>query len=496
MMNKKNNLSVRPVRRNNKPGYPSWQEPSQLEHHYAKPYPFRQKALSWLAASGLLWVLVLPPMMGTTPVSTCHMLKLIEADTLKNPFVWDRMGFPFYTSECGYGSPMRINEQEARALIDGAFRKEGLKLANTMVQTGSGYVEATGMDKAAGIGYVWLGYNNLDMDVSLHNDFELKGFNDEKLITYKPILENRLNSFRSIKGLYGYYYSWQSNTKSAIYQVFMQRLKTMLDSNEPDWKEAYKWMFYEYQLKMALEYADKSHLNPHIKNFIAKTLSMKEGVKRQKRMETASFFSSIPFYMNDKDVLNALAKAAKSKTPRLNMSRVITIWYGMNSFKSSPQFDEKAATLKRAVKKGEKAWKQAASLAMQWRDEQTIGNDEIKDLLNAKDGVYIVPISFHDAVLTYQTTEERLKKAEDSYREQMMKVYAHCDSLASDTLLQKQEPTYWERCQKMSPSERSELEATIKTIREVNGTSKEQALRNLEKHVLDYIRWAKQQRGY
>ncbi|MCC6727648.1 MAG: hypothetical protein IT258_24290 [Saprospiraceae bacterium] len=52
-MSKKNNLSVRPVRRNSKPGYPSWQEPNPLEQPYAQPYPFTQKALNWLAASGL-----------------------------------------------------------------------------------------------------------------------------------------------------------------------------------------------------------------------------------------------------------------------------------------------------------------------------------------------------------------------------------------------------------------------------------------------------------
>lgn len=107
----------------------------------------------------------------------------------------------------------------------------------------------------------------LDMDINLHPDFELKDFDGEKLITYKLNLENRLNSFRSIKGLYGYYHQWSSNPKSVTQQAFMGRLKTMIDNGEPDWKDAYKWMFYENQIKIVLEYGDKNYFNSKLKAF-------------------------------------------------------------------------------------------------------------------------------------------------------------------------------------------------------------------------------------
>lgn len=225
---------------------------------------------------------------------------------------------------------------------------------------------------------------------------------------------------------------------------------------------------------------------------------MKDGSRRHERMETASFLSSIPFYMNDRDVMNAIVKAAKTKSPKLNISRVITIWFALNSFKAEPSYQQKADRMRSALKRGGNKWKKAAAISVQWRDEKTVSHPEKLDLQqNAETGnLFISPISFHDEILEYQTTEANLMQSEEKFREQMLQVYAHCDSLAQDTLLQKKEPSYWERCKKIDFSDKEKLESAVKSIREVNGISKEQALQNLEKQVLDYILWAKHQRGY
>lgn len=157
-MKKKTNLSICPACSVNKPcSYRPWQGPNLLEQPYTLPYPFIQKALNWVAAGMLFGVLFLTTGTETVAALPTPNNALVMGDSLKKPFTWEKMGLPFYTSPCGYGSPLRITEHEARLVIDSVFRSEGLKLEKTKVKTKNGYVEVTGMDNDHKIGYVWLG---------------------------------------------------------------------------------------------------------------------------------------------------------------------------------------------------------------------------------------------------------------------------------------------------------------------------------------------------
>ncbi|MCC6726018.1 MAG: hypothetical protein IT258_16045, partial [Saprospiraceae bacterium] len=155
-MKNKTQLSVRPVRRTKKTGYPSWQEPNPLEQSYAQPYPFTQKALNWLAASGLCGALFFAQEAEGGVAKQPDKMERMDRDTLGNPFPVEKMGLPHVTSPYGTGLPNRLNADYARRMIDSLFAANGFKLEKKILEIGDGLLEVDGYDEAHKSGYVFL----------------------------------------------------------------------------------------------------------------------------------------------------------------------------------------------------------------------------------------------------------------------------------------------------------------------------------------------------
>ena len=270
-----------------------------------------------------------------------------------------------------------------------------------------------------------------------------------------------------------------------------------MGAGETLWNEQNKWLYYENYIKAWWISENQNRISPKLKKYLKRTLKIRNNTRRHQRIETALDLLELYNYAPSIQTANALVRAAKSKAPKRNFERISLIIRAVYLFgKTNP---ERAEFLRKGIAKGKDEWKPVAAIASHWLDENKINRAEVIALQKAaEEGRYfIVPISYRDERLIYQTTKARLMKTELDLRKTYGQLKLHCESLATNVSLQQEDPKMWERCQWISQeSSSAALEKGYYSIWDINGIIKEEALEAFGKQVHEYIRWAKQQQGY
>ncbi|MCC6726017.1 MAG: hypothetical protein IT258_16040 [Saprospiraceae bacterium] len=472
-MKNKTQLSVRPVRRTKKTGYPSWQEPNPLEQPYAQPYPFTQKALNWLAASGLCGALFFAQEAEGGVAKKPDKMERMDKDTLGNPFPFERMGVPFRTSAFGTGVPERLTSKEAQTVIDSVFRAEGIRLEKTVIRTTDGFVEVDGYDAVQKIGYVWIDWGRMDSDMYT-SWMDLKRNKDGSFTKVKRLrfADNHLRDYDySIKKIHEAYSKYKPTSEAQ--KAFIQKLKNLIDNGSPDWDDDYKYLYYEYILAERVERFKKYNAGgfSNITEYMEGVLSIGAGSNRNKQLDIA--IDVLAAYKVDEDWLaKVLIEAAQSRHASAKLKRLNKLQEAYQALKSYAP--EKQDKLKHLIIDGKDDWKPAVEQAEQWLDELKISMVEAKALEAEayKKGQFVALISQKDERWIYRATVEWVNQIRQSALESIKRQAPKLDSIE----LEKRADLWYGK-----PD---------------YSDTKEYVLKNLENQVHDYIRWAKQQRGY
>lgn len=144
-------LQVKKVRRYRAARYPSHQEPDPTRSPAPVPFPFARGIVAAAAAS-----LGLAAGLGAEDR---------EAPPPRNPFALEFSGLPYRTSPFGTGAPRRIEEEQARGIIERVFREAGYQLAGGVTWKKDALSFApTGYDEQKKVGYLWATSRTLDDD--------------------------------------------------------------------------------------------------------------------------------------------------------------------------------------------------------------------------------------------------------------------------------------------------------------------------------------------
>jgi|GEM_PF-3058953 len=467
-MKNKTQLSVRPVRKTKKPVYPSWQEPNPLEQPYAQPYPFTQKAINWLAASGLCGALFLMPE-AEGMAKQVDKVEAVEGDSLGNPFPFKWTGLPFAPSSFGTGEPSRLSGRTAIVLIDSIFREAGFNFEPTVLKTKEGNIAISKFDKEKKIGYLWL-EGNLDSDLMVR-------YGDDSYVYQGSKIKKRYPD-NQIEGYYRDFISLNAEIKrhsnfsiSILEQNFSKALEGKISAGNTSWTFDNKCLYYEYIIRKEMEsgYIFKNMPSNLFEHF-SKVLAMQPSDEKNKQLDLLidirnSHMKNRNLNFEPQLFADALLKAKDYKSPKKAISRIDflrkVLMYTNN---------EQKAILKKSIAESKDGWKKSFKIAQQWWDEMTLNKQELLALEAAANrGRYAVAlISARDYRLAYNTfLPENLDSFVVSAKNRFLKTNPMADSQTVANYLN-------------NPQFKTEA----------------MVLKNLEKQVLDYIHWAKQQRGY
>ena len=278
-MKNKNKLTVQPIRRYNKPIYPSYQDKNPLEHPDTMPYPFTKKALNALLAAGIL--VGLPQFMSCDiPSANAANTSYTSQGVLGNPFTFEKMGVPYIPASFGTGLPSRLSESDARGIIEKVFDQEGLDLEKEYIYHKDGVkVKLDGYNAEMKIGYVWVDYSN--MGVGMVNRYNYSATSSY----YKNPLENIKNrSFEEIKEEMGHQFQFLENDYKEILNQLNEADKI---ESEKERRDIYNSLYLD-----ALIIVEKKHDRNDAKDFlerniIKKTVDHKATVLVNLRMKQA-----------------------------------------------------------------------------------------------------------------------------------------------------------------------------------------------------------------
>jgi len=466
-MKSKTQLSVRPVRKSKKPDYPSWHEPNPLEQPYAQPYPFTQKAINWLAASGLCGALFLMPE-AEGMAKQVDRVEAVEGDTLGNPFPL-RIMSPLHRSVgYGTGAPRYLNEEDVKSVFEMILKENGFNLRAATVKAGDGTVKLDGYDDDAKIGYLWLGRERLDESFAIKNG-AIKYDKSKWLVKLNTlrVAEKRLNEFdKSIAKINDFLIYHRFKDKAV--KNLMAKIKALMDAGAPDWQEDYKYLIYEYLIDEKLVwYFDNHRGSEKFKEYLHSVLGIEPGPEKQIILDKT--MNIIPVMLVDEDwAADAVIAASDSQEFEINLER---LYYLQNVYSYlNKSFPERADKIKALIIEAKDNWKIAIPIAQQWMEEAMITLNEANSLENdTKKGTRCIAFIYPSQDrFGYYTTE--------------------ADIQARKNLV-------WRRFKEQNPGADSTRYEEV-TKYENSSRTKETAIQNLEKQVLDYILWAKQQRGY
>ena len=475
-MKNKNKLSVRPLHRYAKPNYPSWQDPNPLGQPYAKPYPFTQKALNWLAASGFCGLLLLQPDSEGQAASNYEKTDMVKADTLENPFPFKMTGLPYHAVMFGTGQPMRLSAVDAKTVIDSVFRAEGFHLEKTIMPAGEGFVEVDGFDAEQNIGYVWIGYNRMGHDLVVHwSDYEWDEETDKRKKKSKKQqsrFPDRLyeESGFSIEKMHQDYAGHKRPTKDK--SAFVIKLESMMAEGLPNSDENYRWMLYEYLVKERVADGVRYKQRPrNLHDWLKDIVEMQLENEKKKLLDLAMDLPSARRLKTEWMADAFICASEKEEGYKECFQRLNFLHFAYYQLlRPEP---EKAELVKEAIIEGEENWMPAARLASQLLDALRLSKVEAlaleADADRGKDAIAL--ISQEDRRWTYHTTRANLKKSKQRKRERLKKRNPEMDSLQLEEQLGKMKTWSY-------------------------GGVKEDVLKELEKQVKQYIQWAKQQQGY
>ena len=158
---KKEPLKVTPKKKYKVPKYPSWQDPSPMDDPDLR-YPHSREGRNAVAVASLMACMAMFSFTkgqdgGENPLRSGR-------DTTENPFdLKKHAGLPHHSSPFGTGLPSRLGNEVARALIEDVFSQEGLSLQQNVFYDKNGVkFVLDGYNEATGIGYIWMGWRNLD----------------------------------------------------------------------------------------------------------------------------------------------------------------------------------------------------------------------------------------------------------------------------------------------------------------------------------------------
>ncbi|MCC6727647.1 MAG: hypothetical protein IT258_24285 [Saprospiraceae bacterium] len=469
-MKNKPNLSVRPVRKSKKPSYPSWQEPNPLEQPYAQPYPFTQKALNWLAASGLCGALFFAQEAEGGVVKQPDKMERMDKDTLGNPFPQERMGLPYRPSKFGTGLPQRMQTNDAKAVIDSLFRAQGFQMQRMTLSTPNGLVEVDAYDEKENIGYVWLDWQRMGEGMTTPWDESTeKILNERKALNEMRIADQEI--FRhgySIKKMLNDLSNLKHKDSSTL--DFIKKLQNMVSSGLPDWQDDYRFIFYEHFIEHRLENRASFGINSSLfKQYLRNTLSTDPSEERNQGLDIAMDVLQAYWLREDwyADILAETATRCDAKQQLQFLSRIKDAYYDFEHYDM-----EKREEIKKLISNAKYDWAAAAEQAAQWLDAKKVSMAEANDLFRDADAKkrYIAIISQQDDRFIYQISKKDENRIRSRKREDYIKKHPNATE--------------------------DEIAQAIEDRFNRYSIYKEDVLKQLEKMALDYINWAKQQRGY
>ncbi|MCC6727646.1 MAG: hypothetical protein IT258_24280, partial [Saprospiraceae bacterium] len=274
---------------------------------------------------------------------------------------------------------------------------------------------------------------------------------------------------RSVQQIYQKY--WWRYKVTPDQTGFISKMKSLIDQKEYAWKDEYRLLFYEFILRDLMPLGVYPRLPYKLRLFYDNILVMPAGEARQIELDKAMSVQDA-FLLRDDWALNALLMAAKHDDYQTRISAFKTLQAAYIAFQKS--YPEREKYLKDALTNEGHEWEQAVEKSKRWLDELKANKAEIMALENdATNGVrYVAVISQSDSRCLFYYS----KNSKEELRQRA-----------------------FERFIAKNPSaDSSDFHFEIDRFFGMtdNKIIQEDIVANLEKHVLDYILWAKQQRGY
>ena len=469
MKHKKSLLKINPVKRYSVAKYPSYSDPNPIDHPETLPYPFKEKLMNALMATGLAGSLAF--MSASNGTQEIDKTAMTQQDSLINPFPFVMTGLPYQPPSYGTGLPSRIQAEEARRVIEEAFEKEGVELQkNYPVNKDGVKVTTNGYNEDLKIGYIWMDWDNLKRGDGIVT-YRGKRFSetqdgDERQHHVLDRFSQRIAFPKNIINEF-------KNTKQNWKKKYGKQLEEIYSEGQPLSKQdsiQFQQIYLTYLVKNSIKHTNQKELAA-FGNQVLEIINDQEKLKQTLRFFDMETVLHMLHYGNrlDKDVIAQILmdKVNQSSQQEWNkllvrLSNIISFYSQRNTPLEIKNKIEKSFDLPK--KERADTWDEILEVY----DFKTISIKEVKGLEYYADNLkqdFIAPISQYDNRHAYsiwgrEMDAETLKKIEETEtREEKWKI---------------------------------RQEHNQKSINKAHS----QKLSELENQVRQYIRWAKSQQGF
>jgi hypothetical protein len=274
---------------------------------------------------------------------------------------------------------------------------------------------------------------------------------------------------RSVQQIYQKY--WWRYKVTPDQAGFISKMKSLIDQKEYTWKDEYRFLFYEFILTDLMPAGIYPRLPAKLRQFYDNILIMSPGEARQLGLDKAMSVQDA-LSLRDDWALDALLMAAKHDDYRTRISEFKTLQAAYIAFQKS--YPEREKYLKDVLTNEGPEWERAVETSKRWLDELKATKQELIILENeAETGKrYVAVISQNDERCLFYQSQKSMNELKQRELERFLSKNPSADSTDFHF----------------------EVDSFFGLAN--NKIIQEDIVANLEKHVLDYILWAKQQRGY
>lgn len=532
--------AVKPPRRIYQPKYPSFADPNPLLHPETIPYPFTARFSHWASVGGLAGMLLL----GGGEVSAQE-----TTDSLYNPFPLEKSGVPYRPVMYGTGLPQRMSTADAITTIRKAFASSGIKLdENVWLEEEDIGAHLNGYSKKDKIGFLLLEYGRMDDSFRMEYGEEDKPAPGE---LPRPLLADRVAAYRA--GLEKRFLEFCENKEQYLNRHtrpdsdgLAGRYAAQLAALEP--QESLLDTFINYRSAYTIDLAKEQRTNKEIPaQFLAaieahttdptlKAILLNLTNRVVRNNDSAPYTGHLLRALTDLDSLESEEEFGQGLLNLMTFHRYNSTNYVMRR-------DEEYLKLKLAIMKHQPtaSWINHLDKLASYSDRRTISLPEAErvDERNKSGDLHVAPISMLGN-LTIVPDVPYISPELRAERKRLSEDLQKAKGITSEVLAAKKEDKdlvrekySYERLSKLSKEEQQEQrklrqkeyeairakylametitdderEAFKQRLTELNDrilaerqraeqANKQDALRNLEKQVKMYIRWAKSQQGY
>ncbi len=491
---KKEKLEVRPARKIYNPKYPSYEDKNPLLNPDSRPYPFNQKIINWISMGGLA---------GAMMFAGNDALAQTRSDSLYNPFPLTNAAVPYRPVSFGTGMPSRLRSEEAIEVIMKAFLDSGMSLEKNVWLKDKPGIKLTGYNRKEELGFLFIDYENMDHSFIDKDYYQGRHQYDSRKIRLKVEVENykkqRDNAFdRFVRD--------KSNTierlknrykRSVAEQEYIDQL-SILEPNRKSQEEFYK-LYLQRDLTICREdliaYKVVDEIHEHIDQRIGENSIEKYFLLLYSKSFNPRFHGSDVFDLRLKEEFIKLKRITSNKKFVKNYLALID-FMEYNGNQPKLRDDEDYIKIKLDIMNSYplKEWVKNRQALDQYQDHHFISLNEARQLdkENELGNQFIAPISQRDPSMIITNSSWLQPNPYDiEYRELRKEYQEYINSKKPTSFEWEEDPKEKEYLKRLE-----ELKIKIQEWYEQKSVEDRwQTLRNLEKQVKMYIKWARSQMG-